>query len=309
MHRRMLVVLTLAIVTSFVVLEVGSAWARAGAGSSSTGSRGSRSYSAPARPEPGAPRPATPSPVSPAPMARRPSPFGGFMGAIGGFMLGGLLGGLLFGGLGHGMGIGLLDILLIGGGLLLLIAFMRRRSASPEPAYAGAPSGGSSSGGPMYAAAVETPAAVSDLERGVGHIRQMDGGFDPNSFGATARSMFLAVQDAVNRRVLGGIRDSLTPEMITALQAQCDGLRQARRSNRMARIDVRRAEVSEAWQESGQDFVTVCLAGEMLDWVVDDATGAVVDGSDTKPQPFEEYWTFVRPVGPSRFKLTAIQQG
>src|SRR5712691_9823300 len=183
MHKRMLVALTLTILTSFVLIEAGSAWARAGSGTS-TGSRGSRSLSAPARPEPTAPRPATPGPVSPAPMAPRPSPFGGMFGALGGFMLGGLLGGLLFGGLGHGFGIGLFDLLLIGGGVALLIAFMRRRAARPEPAYAGA-------GVPTstYAPTAEVPAGVSDLGRGVGHIRQMDAGFDPASFAATARSM------------------------------------------------------------------------------------------------------------------------
>jgi len=244
-------------------------------------------------------------------MAPRPSPFGGLFGALGGFMLGGLLGGLLFGGLGHGFGIGLFDLLLIGGGILLLVSFMRRRAATPEPAYAG--SGGAAS---PYSAApasayptAEVPSGVADLGRGVGHIRQMDAGFDPASFAATARSTFLAVQEAVSRRDLAGVRESLTPDMLTTLQAQCDSLRQARRTNRMARIDVRRAEVTEAWQESGQDFVTVYLTGEMLDWVVDDATGAVVDGSDTSPQDFEEYWTFMRPVGPGRFRLTAIQQG
>jgi len=93
------------------------------------------------------------------------------------------------------------------------------------------------------------------------------------------------------------------------MQTQCDDLRQARRTNRMGRIDVRRAEVSEAWQETGQDFLTVFLAGEMLDWVVDDATGAVVDGSDREPQPFEEYWTFARPVGPSRFRFDGDPAG
>ncbi|OLB93350.1 MAG: hypothetical protein AUH30_20285 [Candidatus Rokubacteria bacterium 13_1_40CM_68_15] len=306
MDKRIFVALTLAIATSFVVMEAGSVWARAGSGSSggSTGSRGSRSLSAPTRPESTRPATPSPSPVAPAPMAPRPSPFGGFMGALGGFMLGGLLGGLLFGGLGHGFGgIGLFDLLLIGGGIAVLVMFMRRRSQSPEPAYAGASAGRST-----YGATVEVPAGTSDLGRGIDHIRQMDAGFDPNSFAATARSTFLAVQDAINRRDLGGIRDSLTPEMLTALQTQCDGLRQERRTNRMARIDVRRAEVTEAWQETGQDFVTVYLAGEMLDWVVDDATGAIVDGSDSSPQQFEEYWTFVRPVGPSRFRLTAIQQ-
>ena len=84
------------------------AWARAGGGGSS-GSRGSRSFSAPARPDS--------SPASPSRQATPPSGFqqsapqrsgwmGGLMGGIGGFLLGGLLGSMLFGGMG-GMGHGL----------------------------------------------------------------------------------------------------------------------------------------------------------------------------------------------------------
>src|SRR5262249_40064608 len=157
-------------------------------------------------------------------------------------------------------------ILLIGGGILLLVSFMRRRAASPEPAYAGAgaPVSTYSSAPESTYAPTEASSGVADLGRGVGHIRQMDAGFDPASFAATARSTFLAVQEAVGRRDLASVRESLTPEMLTSLQSQCDSLRQARRTNRMARIDVRRAEVTEAWQESGQDFVTVYLAGELL---------------------------------------------
>jgi predicted lipid-binding transport protein (Tim44 family) len=71
-------------------------------------------------------------------------------------------------------------------------------------------------------------------------------------------------------------------------------------------IDIRRAEATEAWQESGQDYVTVYLGGALVDYTLDDAAGALVDGSRTA-QEFEEYWTFTRPVGPNAFKLSAIQ--
>src|SRR5262245_56776496 len=142
MNGRLFIVLTLAILASFSILDIESAWARAGSGSS-TGSRGSRSTVAPAKPAPTTPRPADPSPVvSPSPMSPRPSPFGGFMGALGGFMLGGLLGGLVFGGLGHGFGgIGRLDLRLIGGAIASVVMWTRRARPTPEPAYS-AVSGG-----------------------------------------------------------------------------------------------------------------------------------------------------------------------
>jgi predicted lipid-binding transport protein (Tim44 family) len=231
------------------------------------------------------------------------------MGAIGGFMLGGLLGGLLFGGLGNGFGIGLFDVLLIGGGLFLLFRLMRNRRQ--EPAYAGAPGYGggartwdvSSSGGATVA---EAPPVVDDLERGLGHVRQMDPSFDAAALAADAAQTFRDVQNAVSANDLASVRAQLTPQLFEQLEAQCTELRRAGRSNRVERIQIERAEVTEAWQERGQDFVTVLLAGSLIDYTVD-ATGAVVAGSRSGPDRFEEFWTVTRPVGPHAWKLTAIQ--
>jgi predicted lipid-binding transport protein (Tim44 family) len=52
--------------------------------------------------------------------------------------------------------------------------------------------------------------------------------------------------------------------------------------------------------------VTVYLTASLVDYTVEDATGAVVAGSKA-PQDVEEYWTFTRPVGPNPWRLSAIQ--
>jgi len=306
MTSRILIVL----LTLFTLAAAGSeAWARAGSG----GSRGSRSYSPPARPAPMSPAsPSTPSPSAPMSPAPRPSPFGGIMGAVGGFMIGGLLGSLLFGGLGgglgSGLGIGMFDMLLIGGGLFLLFRLMRSRRQ--QPAYAGAPgyAGGTRSWeAPTSSAAVAEPQPVADdLDRGLGHLRQMDPGFDAAALAADAAQVFRDVQTAISAADLAPIHARLSPEMLANLEAQCGELRRAGRANRIERIQIERAEVTEAWQERGQDFVTVLLAGSLIDYTVD-ATGAVVAGSRNGPDRFEEFWTFTRPVGPNGWKLTAIQ--
>jgi predicted lipid-binding transport protein (Tim44 family) len=287
----------------------GEAWARAGSG----GSRGSRSSSPPSRPAPLTPStPSTPAAPSRSPgtslatPAPRPSPFGGLLGGIGGFVLGGLIGGLLFGGLGRGFGIGFLDLLLIGGGLFLLFRMMQARRR--EPAYAGAPgyAGADERWDRGASVAPETPGAFDDLDRGLDHIRQMDPGFDAAALAADAAEAFGAVQNAVAAGDVAPLRPRLTPEMSAHLQAQCDGLRRAGRVNRIERIQIERAEVTEAWQERGQDFVTVLLAGSLIDYTLD-ASGAVVAGSRGGPERFEEFWTFTRPVGPNTWTLTAIQ--
>jgi predicted lipid-binding transport protein (Tim44 family) len=231
------------------------------------------------------------------------------MGGLAGFALGGLLGSLLFGG-GHGFGgIGLFDILLIGGGLLLLFAFLRRRrSEEPQPAYAGM--SGSQSPEPADAPTATmngTPAEVPDVQRGLSHISQMDAGFDPGVVVSKARDVFFDVQAALSAHDMSRVREMLTPEMYDNLQGQADELRVAGRTNRVERVDLRRSEITEAWQESGRDYLTVYFSGTLLDYTVVDTSGAVVGGSATEREDLEEFWTFTRPVGPNAWRLSAIQ--
>jgi predicted lipid-binding transport protein (Tim44 family) len=301
--------LALALVMLTIGLHAGDALARAGSG----GSRGSRSYTAPARP------PASPTtPASPSRQLGNPPPqpvqasrgwFGPIMGGIAGFMLGGMLASLLFG-TGFGGGFGLMDLMLIGTALFLLYRFMSARR-SQQPAYA---TGGGYGGGPgrvdvaypAGTAGAAASAAPSELDLGFAHIRQMDPGFDPDAVADAARRLFPDVQAAVAARDMSAVGGRLTPRMYTALVGQCERLRAARHSSRLEQLQVREAQVSEAWQESGQDYVTVYLAGSLVDYTDDDSSGTVVEGSRS-PQEFAEYWTFARPVGPNPWKLSAIQ--
>ena len=315
MRPRALLLITGFSLASLLLLDTATVWARAGSG----GSRGSRSYSSPTTPSsPSSPSPVTtPSPSSPQQPMQRPGMFGGLMGGIAGFALGGLLGSMLFGGMGEGFGggLGLLELLLIGGALFFLFRMFRgRQAARPEPAYAGAGAGGASSyssGGQSWSAGgggatLEAPPSETDLDRGIGHIRGMDSSFDPIGFTDWAKVVFTDVQGGVVTRDLSAVQDRLTPQEFGRLQAQCDQLRGARRTNRIERVRINLAQMTEAWQESGQDWVTVYFAVSMVDYTVDDTTGAVVEGSAT-PVDIEEYWTFTRPVGPKPWRLSAIQ--
>jgi len=312
--KRFLAIACLVVVALAPLLLVTDAWARAGGGSSG-GSRGSRSYSSPARPSQSPANPSRPStPPSSFQQPQRSGWGAGLMGGLAGFALGGLLGSMLFGGGmgGMGGGIGLMEILLIGGGIFLLFRMMKNRQAAPAPA-----SGQGAGQTPwqsqpqpqpqMYQAqAVDT--GPSDLDRGVSHIRQMDSGFDPARFGDTASDIFFRVQAAWMARDISQASTSLTPEMADMLQKDCDRLRGQGRINRLENIAVRSVTVTEAWQESGQDYVTTHFLANLLDYTVDERSGQVVEGSRTEPVKFEEFWTFVRPVGPNAWRLSAIQQ-
>lgn len=310
------------------------AWARAGGGGSS-GSRGSRSMSAP-KPYT-APRPTTPSPSPTRPYtqpgataAPQPAPSSGsFMRSLGGGILGGLAGGLLFrslfggpaaqGGAGTGAtsggGIGLMEILLLAGIAYLVYWYIKkkRQEASATAGYYQSSGNVELPPQPQYPPVYDLPQAAApggdqDLERGLANIQQFDSSFNEARFQEWCTDTFFKIQGAWANRDMATVRNLLTDEMHRILQGDADALKAQKKINRLENIAVRSVDITEAWQESGSDFITVRVYANLLDYNVDETTGQVVEGSKTDPVKFEEYWTFTRSVGNNPWQLSAINQ-
>ncbi|HBA90045.1 MAG TPA: Tim44 domain-containing protein [Geobacter sp.] len=302
------------LVTTVLVAEE-SAHARAGGGRS-FGSRGSRSYSQPvAPPSQSSPsRQYAPSPTpSPAQPYQQPSRgFGGFGRSMLGGLAGGLLGGMLFrslgfgGGFGGGGGIGLFEILLLAGIAYMIYRMVVKKRQAEAGTYA--QPGKVVDINQYQAQAQSYQPEQDDLAQGIAHIRQMDPNFEEARFNDAVMDTFFKIQGAWMNRDLSVVSGLLTDEMRTAMQGDVDQLLRDKRVNRLENIAVRTVEISEAWQESGKDYVTALIYANLLDYTTDDTTGAVVSGSKTDPVKFEEYWTFTRAVGNNPWKLSAINQ-
>ncbi len=109
-------------------------------------------------------------------------------------------------------------------------------------------------------------------------------------------------------RDLEKFRPVLTEEMQEVFRKQIEDLRARRQINRLENITVRSVELTEVWQERGLDYITVRFLANLLDYTLDETTGKIVSGSDSEPVKFEEFWTWVRPVGPNPWRLSAINQ-
>lgn len=302
--------LAVLLLVSVTVLEF-DAHARAGGGSRSMGSRGSRSYSRPMSPV--QPAPSRPQQTTPAP-GYQPPASGGFMRSMAGGIVGGMLGGMLFrslgfSGMGGGMGggIGMFDILLLAGIGYLIYRFIKKnredgpgKSSEAEPYRGGTVT-------PISQAYQTSPRDGEDVETGLAHIRQFDQSFDENRYNDLVMDNFFKIQGAWMSRDLAPIQGLLTDEMRRVFQADLDRLIRDRQINRLENIAVRKVDIVEAWQESGQDFITTLIYANLLDYTTDES-GSVLSGSKSDPVKFEEYWTFTRPVGNNSWKLTAIDQ-
>jgi predicted lipid-binding transport protein (Tim44 family) len=290
--------------------------ARAGGGSS-MGSRGARTYSAPA---PTTTAPGTAQPMQRSMAAPQASPGlgssgmgptaparSGFMSGLMGGLIGAGLAGMLFGGgmFGGMSGFGgflgfLLQIFLV----VIAVRFLFRLFRPAQPATAGGPSLFARGGPPMGAAPMG--GAVGGMPAGGGRPAAPPVSIAPADYQGFEQ-LLKGVQAAWTAHDLNALRALSTPEMLSYFSEQLAD--QASRGVRNSVTDVRlqQGDLSEAWAEQGREYATVAMKFSMID-VTTDAAGRVVDGSPSEHVTATELWTFVRSQGGGNWILSAIQQ-
>lgn len=303
--------------SSQIILET-YAEARAGSGRSG-GMRGSRSTQAPARQAPAQQQREAMAPApQPTPMAPQT---GGFMRTFGMAMVGGFLGSMLFSGLAHatgmggfgGSGFGMIELLLLAGlGFFAYRMFKNRaalagnngmqyQGASYQPSYN---TGNTGHQAPVSAPAAQPAPAQVDYRS----LTMMDHSFTPEQFLKNAQDTFFKIQGAWNKQDTNALRNLVGAELFQNWEQELNDQRAKGQQNKMENIALRESEITEVWTENGEDYITVRLLANLLDYTVDVKSGAVVSGSNSDAIQFEEYWTFSRPVGPNAWKLSAVNQ-
>ncbi|QYU67024.1 Tim44 domain-containing protein [Leptolyngbya sp. 15MV] len=225
----------------------------------------------------------------------------GLMGGLLGAGLFGLLSGAgLFGGLSGLMGVlGLLIQVALIAGLVFLV--MRLIRGSRQPAVAGGPQGA-----PAYARDMQSGPAGGGMRgpMGGGVVRrpiEVTG----TDFNAFEQSLY-AVQDAWSRQDLATLRRLSTPEMERYFAQDLSDLAARGWTNTARDVKLESGDLSEAWNENGQDYATVAMRFSLVETTTD-REGRIVEGHPTNRETATEFWTFTRRPG-ANWVLSAIQQ-
>ncbi|RAI37846.1 Tim44 domain-containing protein [Rhodoplanes roseus] len=321
--------LSLAVASALILVAGDVAWSRAGGGSS-FGSRGGRTFSAPAqtRTAPSAApmersmtQPARPNAAGPATtgMARPGGMFGGFGGGLLGGLAAGFLGAGLIGMLsGHGFmgGLGGFASML---GLLLqigLVAFlgmflwrMWQGRRAQQPAMASGPQFRDVNDGAPPRNGLGMPLGLGGgLGRGAGAAPAEpsdDIGIGPADYDAFEH-LLGDVQGAYAKEDLTALRTRVTPEMLSYFSEQFAENAGRGVINEIADVKLEQGDLAEAWREGDSDYATVAMRYSLVDRMVDRGTGKVVSGGEGR-DTVTELWTFRRSRGGS-WLLSAIQQ-
>jgi predicted lipid-binding transport protein (Tim44 family) len=303
----------------------------------SVGSRGTRTYSAPAptATAPSAARPIERSAIQPGaataarPATTTPAAAGGGLfnrpGLLGG-LAAGFLGAGLFGLLaGHGLMGGLGGIasflgLLLQVGIVALVAMLawrwwQRRS---QPAYAGVssmqqgPSGGQR---PGLGGFPGFGGLGGRLGGGLGG--GLAGGFGggsapvddapletkPEDFDAFEK-LLGEVLAAYGNEDLGALRARVTPEMLSYYSEELSRNASQGDINQISDVKLLQGDLSEAWREGQDEYATVAMRYSLKDRVVERASGRLIE---ELPSEVTELWTFRRISG-GQWILSAVQQ-
>lgn len=304
-----------------LAITIEAADARVGGGGSS-GSRGSRTYSAPpststapgaAQPmnrtftQPGSPGMAGPAAAGAASKGgffNRPGMMGGMLGGLAmGFLGAGLFGMLTGGGLFSGLGgissiIGLLlQVALIVIVVRLAMSWWQRRH-TPATAYANGP-----------APAAEGPGAQNSFRSGLSGFglgsNQPALEIQPADYEAFER-LLGEVQAAWSNEDVAKLHTLATPEMVSYFSKDLEENKARNDVNKVTDVKLLQGDLAEAWREGETDFASVAMRFSLVDKTTERTTGRLVAGSDT-PVEVTEVWTFARRRG-SDWELSAIQQ-
>jgi predicted lipid-binding transport protein (Tim44 family) len=241
---------------------------------------------------------------------------GSMMKGLAAGVAGGFLGSMLFSSLGHaagaegaGMGgIGLLEIILLAGAGYLIFRWWKKKQlqtayAAPSPygrtgSYQTAPTSLQyATRQPMQASAPSPTASWGVATSPASRIEQ-----------GTAEDIFHKVQKAWSLRDLSSVRDVLGADLSLELEQDLNYLRQNRLINRLEHIHLRQVWVGEPWREGDADQNEVRFSAQLLDYTVDEFTGAVREGHPSEPVWFDETWIFRRASGQQHWQLVGIQQ-
>ena len=317
------IIRTIAIVMSVAVplaITISAADARVGGGGSS-GSRGSRTYSAPpstttapnsAQPmnrtftQPGTPGVGAPAAAGAAKggFFNRPGMMGGMLGGLAmGFLGAGLFGMLTGGGLFSGLG-GISSIigLLLQIGLIIIVVRLAmswwQRRHTPASAYATGP-----------APAAEGPGAQTSFRSGLSGFglgsNQPALEIQPADYEAFER-LLGEVQAAWSNEDVAKLHTLATPEMVSYFSKDLEENKARNDVNKVTDVKLLQGDLAEAWRESETDFASVAMRFSLVDKTMERTTGRLVSGSDT-PIEATEVWTFARRRG-ADWELSAIQQ-
>ena len=126
---------------------------------------------------------------------------------------------------------------------------------------------------------------------------QVDPGFNEAEFREKLSNAYVRLQNAWQAKDLTPIRPLLTDAFYAQMDRQLEGARSRHETNRVERIAVLGVTLSGWRQAQGSDIMVARLKTRIVDYWVNDTTGAVVRGNPSAEKFMDYEWELMRASG------------
>lgn len=141
------------------------------------------------------------------------------------------------------------------------------------------------------------PIEMATPLRSMADYKTIDPNFDENAFREKISNLYVKFQNAWQAKKLDPLRPYLTDIAYGQYDRQLDKYRTAGHTNKIEKIAVMGVDLKGFRQNNGKDEIVARVRTRIIDYVVDDKTGKIVEGSD-KVEKFMEYeWSLERTTG------------
>lgn len=127
--------------------------------------------------------------------------------------------------------------------------------------------------------------------------KTFDPDFDESAFKEKISNLYVQFQNAWQAKNLETLRPYLTDIAFAQYDRQLDRYISAGTTNKIEKIAILSVDLKGWRQDNGKDEIVARVKTRIVDYVVDDKTGKIIEGSD-KVDKFMEYeWSLIRTTG------------
>ena len=135
----------------------------------------------------------------------------------------------------------------------------------------------------------------------------LDAGFDAAAMTEKLSNWYVQMQNAWQAKDFEPMRPYFTDALFAQFQRQLKALADSGRTTYVERIAVLGVTLRGYYQRDGQDHIVAELCTRIVDYTVDDKTGAVVSGNRNAEKFMTYEWVLVRPSGQTTRKEGEMQ--
>ena len=133
--------------------------------------------------------------------------------------------------------------------------------------------------------------------RPISEYLSVDSGFSPSDFKEKLSNLYIRMQDDWQDKDISELRPYLTDPFYAQMKRQLEQLRKDGQTNIIRRPAVLGTTLMGWRQDGGKDIIIAQLKTRFVNYIKDDATGAIVSGSEVSEKFMTYEWTLTRTTG------------